>query len=107
MENKAQVFSSEQFGNVRAIMRDGEPWFVVADVCKALDVGNPARAIARLEEDEKMSTLISNEGAASGTSSMAFVNETGLYSLVLGSRKPEAKVFKRWVTSEILPYVAA
>lgn len=88
-------------------MRDGEPWFVAADVCKALDVGNPSQAIARLEDDEKMNTLISNEGAASGTSSMAFVNEPGLYSLVLGSRKPEAKVFKRWVTSEILPYVAA
>ena len=107
MENKMQVFSSEQFGNIRAIMRDGEPWFVAADVCKALEIGNPSQAIARLEDDEKMNTLISNEGAASGTSSMAFVNEPGLYSLVLGSRKPEAKVFKRWVTSEILPYVAA
>ena len=92
---------------MRVVERDGAPWFVVADVCKALDVGNPSQAIARLEDDEKMNTLISNEGAASGTSSMAFVNEPGLYSLVLGSRKPEAKVFKRWVTSEILPYVAA
>ena len=92
---------------MRVVERDGAPWFVVADVCKALDVGNPSQAIARLEDDEKMIALISNEGAASGTSSMAFVNEPGLYSLVLGSRKPEAKVFKRWVTSEILPYVAA
>ena len=92
---------------MHVIERDGEPWFVAADVCKALEIGNPSQAIARLEDDEKMNTLISNEGAASGTSSMAFVNEPGLYSLVLGSRKPEAKVFKRWVTSEILPYVAA
>ena len=92
---------------MHVIERDGEPWFVAADVCKALEIGNPSQAIARLEDDEKMNTLISNEGAASGTSSMAFVNEPGLYSLVLGSRRPEAKVFKRWVTSEILPYVAA
>ena len=92
---------------MRVVERDGAPWFVVADVCKALEIGSPSQAIARLEDDEKMNTLISNEGAASGTSSMAFVNEPGLYSLVLGSRKPEAKVFKRWVTSEILPYVAA
>ena len=92
---------------MRVVERDGAPWFVVADVCKALEIGNPSQAIARLEDDEKMNTLISNEGVASGTSSMAFVNEPGLYSLVLGSRKPEAKVFKRWVTSEILPYVAA
>ena len=100
-----QVFSSEQFGNVRVVERDGEPWFVAADVCKALEIGNPSQALVRLEDDEKFTTLISNEGAASGTSSMAFVNEPGLYSLVLGSRKPEAKVFKRWVTSDILPSI--
>ena len=60
---------------MRVVERDGEPWFVAADVCKALDVGNPSQAIARLEDDEKMIALISNEGAAFGTSSMAFVNE--------------------------------
>ena len=107
MENKMQVFSSEQFGNVRAIMRDGEPWFVAADVCKALEIGNPSQAIARLEDDEKMNTLISNEGNQRGNPNMTVVNESGLYTLILSSRKPEAKVFKRWVTSEILPYVAA
>ena len=102
-----QVFSSEQFGNVRAIMRDGEPWFVAADVCKALDIGNPSQAIVRLEDDEKMIALISNEGNKRGSPNMTVVNEPGLYTLILSSRKPEAKVFKRWVTSEILPYVAA
>lgn len=103
--NKVQVFSNEQFGNVRAIVCDGEPWFVAADVCKALEIRNPSQALARLDDDEKFTTLISNEGAASGTSSMAFVNEPGLYSLVLGSRKPEAKVFKRWVTHEVIPSI--
>ena len=107
MENKVQVFSSEQFGNVRAIMRDGEPWFVAADVCKALEIGNPSQVLVRLEDDEKMNTLISNEGNQRGNPNMTVVNESGLYALIFGSRKPEAKVFKRWVTSEILPYVAA
>ena len=107
MENKMQVFSSEQFGNVRAIMRDGESWFVAADVCKALEIGNPSQVLVRLEDDEKMNTLISNEGNQRGNPNMTVVNEPGLYTLILSSRKPEAKVFKRWVTSEILPYVAA
>ena len=70
-----QVFSSEQFGNVRVVERDGAPWFVVADVCKALDVGNPSQAIARLEDDEKMITLISNEGNRRGNPNMTVVNE--------------------------------
>ena len=92
---------------MRVVEHNGVPWFVVADVCKALDVGNPSQAIARLEDDEKMNTLISNEGNRRGNPNMTVVNEPGLYTLILSSRKPEAKVFKRWVTSEILPYVAA
>jgi prophage antirepressor-like protein len=103
--NKAQVFSSQQFGNVRAIMRDGEPWFVAADVCKALEIGNPSQVLVRLEDDEKMNTLISNEGNQRGNPNMTVVNESGLYALIFGSRKPEAKVFKRWVTSDILPSI--
>ena len=92
---------------MRVVEHNGAPWFVVADVCKALDVGNPSQAIARLEDDEKMNTLISNEGNRRGNPNMTVVNEPGLYTLILSSRKPEAKVFKCWVTSEILPYVAA
>ena len=105
MENKMQVFSSEQFGNVRAIMRDGEPWFVAADICKALEIGNPSQVLVRLEDDEKMNTLISNEGNRRGNPKMTVVNESGLYALIFGSRKPEAKVFKRWVTHEVLPTI--
>ena len=105
MENNVRVFSSEQFGNVRAIMRDGEPWFVAADVCKALEIGNPSQVLVRLEDDEKMNTLISNEGNQRGNPNMTVVNESGLYALIFGSRKPEAKVFKRWVTHEVLPTV--
>ena len=89
------------------VERDGEPWFVAADVCKALEIGNPSQVLVRLEDDEKMNTLISNEGNQRGNPNMTVVNESGLYTLILSSRKPEAKVFKRWVTSETLPYVAA
>jgi len=98
-------FSNEEFGNVRVIMKDWEPWFVAVDVCKALDIGNPSQALSRLDEDEKITTLISNEGAATGKSLMSFVNEPGLYTLVLGSRKPEAKRFKRWITHEVIPSI--
>ena len=105
MENKMQVFSSEQFGNVRVVERDGEPWFVAADVCKALEIGNPSQVLVRLEDDEKMNTLISNEGNQRGNPNMTVVNESGLYALIFGSRKPEAKVFKRWVTHEVLPTI--
>lgn len=100
MENKMQVFSSQQFGNVRAIMRDGEPWFVAADVCKALEIDKSQTR--RLDEDEKGMYSTQTLG---GKQEVTIVNEPGLYSLVLGSRKPEAKVFKRWVTSDILPSI--
>lgn len=103
MENQMQIFNNEQFGDVRMVLKDGEPWFAATDVCKALEIGNPSQALTRLEEDEKMTTLISNESAVTGKSSLAFVNEPGLYVLVLGSRKPEAKAFKRWITHEVIP----
>lgn len=86
-------------------MKDGEPWFVAADVCRALEIGNPSQALTRLDEDEKITTLISNEGAAPGKSQMSFINEPGLYTLVLGSRKQEAKAFKRWITHEVIPSI--
>ena len=105
MENKLQIFENGQFGPIRVVEHNGAPWFVVADVCKALDVGNPSQAIARLEDDEKMNTLISNEGNQRGNPNMTVVNESGLYALIFGSRKPEAKVFKRWVTHEVLPTI--
>ena len=75
---------------MRVVERDGEPWFVAADVCKALEIGNPLQAIARLEDDEKMIALISNEGNRRGNPNMTVVNEPGLYTLILSSRKPEA-----------------
>ena len=100
--NKMQVFSSQQFGNVRVVERDGEPWFVAADVCKALEIANNRDALTRIDDDEKGVALADTLG---GKQEVTIVNEPGLYSLVLGSRKPEAKVFKRWVTHEVIPTI--
>jgi anti-repressor protein len=97
-----QIFNSPEFGQVRTTVIDGEPWFVAADVCRALAIGNPSMALDRLDDDER--TLISIEGASNGKP-VNGVNEPGLYSLVLGSRKPEAKAFKRWITHEVIPAI--
>ncbi len=105
--NQLQVFQNNQFGDIRAIVQNGEPWFVAADVCRALEISNPSVAIGRLDEDEKM-TLSSTEGHSGkrgGAQFLNAVNEAGLYTLVLGSRKPEAKQFKRWITHEVLPSI--
>lgn len=83
---------------VRVFDLDGEPWFAAVDVCGVLEVGNPTQALSRLDPDER--TLISNEGREINA-----VSEPGLYALVLGSRKPQAKPFKRWVTHEVLPSI--
>lgn len=87
---------------IRIIDLDGETWFLAKDVCDVLEVGNPSQALTRLDEDER-NTLILNDGIGNPTKSV--INESGLYSLVLSSRKPEAKAFKRWVTSEVLPAI--
>ena len=87
---------------VRTIQINGETQFVAADVCAALDLPDTHKAIARLDDDEKGRNSIPTPG---GQQEMSVVNESGLYNLVLGSRKPEAKRFKRWVTSEVLPTI--
>lgn len=89
--------------DVRVIDKDNNPWFVLNDVCKILEINNPSQAISYLDDDEK-NTLIINEGNR-GNPEKAIINESGLYSLVLRSRKPEAKRFKKWVTSEVLPAI--
>ena len=100
--NDVTIFRKDEFGAVRAVTLEGEPWFVAADVCRALGLGNSSMAISKLDEDER--TLILIEGASNGLPVNA-VNEPGLYSLVLGSRKPEAKAFKRWITHEVIPSI--
>ena len=100
--NELQIFKSHEFGEIRTTIQNGEPWFVAADVCKALDITQNRNAVARLDDDEKGVRLTDTLG---GKQKLTIVNEAGLYSLVLGSRKPEAKAFKRWITHEVLPTI--
>ena len=87
---------------VRTVLKDGEPWFVAADVCRALEIGDTHKAVERLDDDEKGRSLIPTLG---GDQELLIVNEPGLYTLVLGSRKPEARAFKRWITHEVIPSI--
>lgn len=87
---------------LRTVFINDEPWFVAKDVCDILEIGNPSMALERLDADEKGISSIETLG---GVQNVATVNEPGLYSLVLGSRKPEAKQFKRWVTHEVIPSI--
>ena len=104
MENeKLLIFEDPRFGQQRSIMIDGEPWFVAADVCRVLQIGNPTMALTRLDEDEK--ALSNIEGLSRGNDKGNIVSEAGLYSLILRSRKPEAKAFKRWITHEVIPSI--
>lgn len=85
---------------VRVVMQNESPWFVAADVAKILELGNPRSSIALLDDDEKGVHTVDTPG---GAQQLAIINESGVYSLVLRSRKPEAKAFKRWITHEVLP----
>lgn len=95
-----RIFTSEQFGEVRVVDIDGQPWWVAKDVCEVLGLDNPTRAISSLDEDEKSTLQISKGGPQRN-----IINEPGLYSLILRSRKPEAKTFKRWITHEVIPAI--
>ena len=99
--NDIQVFKNDQFGQVRAVRGEGgEPWFVAKDVSVILGYRDAANMTRRLEEDEKGTRPVSTPG---GEQQMAVITEPGLYSAILGSRVPEARAFKRWVTHEVLP----
>lgn len=87
---------------VRVIDVDGIPWFVAADVCSALGLGDTSKTISRLDDDERGTNTVRTP---SGDQQMLIINESGLYSLILTSRKPEAKTFKKWVTAEVLPAI--
>lgn len=97
-----QIFKNEQFGQIRVVERDGDPWFVAVDICGALDIANSRDALTRIDEDEKGVALTDTLG---GAQEVAVVNEPGLYSLVLGSRKSEARAFKRWITHDVIPAI--
>lgn len=106
MDNAIQVFNNEDYGTIRALKVDGEPWFVAKDICDALGIAtNHLRE--SLDDDEVSNLPITEVGPEFGGRAPLIVSEAGLYSLVLRSRKPEAKAFKRWVTHEVLPSIRA
>ena len=93
------VFEETQ---VRVVMIGGQPWFVAKDVCDVLEHSNSRKALERLDDDEKGVTTVYTLG---GTQQMSIVNEPGLYNLIMTSRKPQAKTFKRWVVHDVLPSI--
>lgn len=99
--NDLQIFSSPEFGQVRTVEIDGTPWLVGKDVAVALGYKNPQRAIRDHVEDEDKG--MTKTVTPSGEQEMLIINESGLYSLILSSKMPKAKAFKRWVTGEVLP----
>lgn len=100
--NELQIFNNAIFGDVRIILQNGEPWFVAKDVCECLEISNSRQALSRLDTDEKADVIL-NDGSQNRKTNI--VNEYGLYNVVLSSRKPEAKEFKRWITHEVLPAI--
>lgn len=91
-----------QTNEVRTVQRNGEPWFVLRDVCEVLCIGSPHKVYERLDEDEKGRSQIPTPG---GLQEMSVINESGLYAVILRSDKPEAKPFRKWVTTEVLPSI--
>lgn len=96
--NKIQIFKYRT-NEVRTIQMDGEPWFVLKDVCRVLGISNPTAVAERLEDDERAKSDLGRQGSG------WVINESGLYNVILRSDKPEAKPFRKWVTSEVLPAI--
>lgn len=101
--NQLTIFNNEEFGTIRAIERDGEPWFLGKDVAEVLGYTNPQKAIRdHVDEEDKLTERI----VLSGQNREAFIiNESGVYALIFGSKLSKAKEFKRWVTNEVLPSI--
>lgn len=99
-----QIFNSPEFGQIRTVEKDGEPWFVGKDVAAALGYSNTRDALDRHVDIDDKNTVVNPDGNR-GNPNMTIINESGLYSLVLSSKLPTAKKFKRWVTSEVIPSI--
>ena len=103
--NELTVFQNPDFGAVRSLTMNGEPWFVGRDVATALGYKKPQNAILSHVDDEDRALAPIQGGCSTGTQQTIIINESGLYSLILSSKLPDAKKFKRWVTSEVLPAI--
>lgn len=101
--NDLQIFNNPEFGNIRTVTIDNESWFVGKDIAEALGYSNSRDALAKRVDAEDKG--VANCDTPSGIQNMTVINESGLYSLILSSKLPNAKKFKRWVTSEVLPAI--
>ena len=99
MNNNITIFENNQFGAIRTVLIKDEAWFVAKDVCDALEIKNTTQAVAALDDDERSMFNIGRQGETN------IINKSGLYNLVIASRKPEAKFFKRWLTHEVIPSI--
>lgn len=104
MEQGLQIFNHPQFGEIRALEIGGEPWFVGKDVAVCLGYSNSRDALARHVENEDKNTVAKRDGS-SGNQNVTVINESGLYALIISSKLPDAKKFKRWVTHDVLPTI--
>ena len=107
MNNELINFHHEMFGDIRAIEKDGEPWFVGKDVAEALGYSNASKAVmVHVDEEDKQKVMLKADSQNGNVvTATTLINESGLYSLVLSSKLPQAKQFKRWVTAEVLPSI--
>lgn len=102
--SELQIFTSEEFGEIRAVDKNGEPWFVGKDVAEALGYADTRKALsAHVDEDDRANCPVTD--GLGREQQTTIINESGVYSLVFGSKLPRAKEFKRWVTSEVLPAI--
>ena len=98
-DERFKIFSKENLGSVRTVLLNNEVWFCAKDVCDILEIKNVTQAVQRLEEDDRSMFNIGRQGNTN------FINESGLYTLILRSDKPEAKPFRKWITSEVIPAI--
>lgn len=99
IQNGIEVFENPIFGQIRMVMVDDEPMFCLIDVCRALEMSNPTMVAQRLDEDERTKLDLGRAGETN------FITESGLYAVIVRSDKPNAKKFRKWVTSEVLPTI--
>lgn len=102
MSNSIKIFENNQFGQIRTVEKDGEPWFVAKDICDALAHSDVSMACSKLSPDEKGTSIVCTPG---GKQKMTIINESGLYALIFTSRLEKAQEFRHWVTSEVLPSI--
>ena len=101
--NALKIYENAEFGQIRTVEINGEPWFIAKDITQSLGFGNPRQAISsHVDEEDKGVTIMDTLG---GPQEMTIINESGMYSLILGSRIESAKRFKNWITSEVIPSI--